>query len=55
MIISIASAYARIAPPFLQGGGGGGGARGWDFNGKLKVVGGIFFGELCKLAGFTFP
>ena len=51
MIISIASAYARIAPPFLQGGGGGG----WDFNGKLKVVGGIFFGELCKLAGFTFP
>ena len=53
MIISIASAYARIAPPFLQGGGGGGG--GGDFNGKLKVVGGIFFGELCKLAGFTFP
>ena len=50
MIISIASAYARIAPPFLQGGGGG-----WDFSGKLKVVGGIFFGELCKLAGFTFP
>ena len=49
MIICTSSANARIAPHFLQGGGD------WDFNGKLKVVGVIFFAELCKLAGLTFP
>ena len=37
MIISIASAYARIAPPFLQGGGGGGGGGG---EGEKKGGGG---------------
>ena len=49
MIVSTSSVYARIAPPFSA-------ARGaYDFNEKLKVVAVIFFEELCKLGGLTFP